>query len=486
MSLNFGNVTAAGNRVSKAAAGNVGKIVKASGGKTPPTHPAADTFPSSLLVPMQTFGQMSGQAHNAANADTQAALAGIPADSVAQQQYGTLGTNLSGISQALVDALGGTQHYQIGTANGIAQGYTNAANADQSAAQQAALALGGTAAPLSGSSGAAAAALSSPGVSAANATGGLIDAAKLRGANLQIGNDQNLAAALSNLAAQRTAETAKTPTYYNQYLTAAEKQNQQAAIANQGAGFKYADLGIRQQNANTAAAYDATRAALGGTTAANTASYDSGRLGIAQQNANTAQTKAASAGSSGTARNPATGYTPAQTTTAVQRMETGLTKSAASGLKGTKTTSKAADRYSLPYEGLPSTPGGPPILRHADLTPQQYQEYMAAPRWERAKIAGLPQGQYVPGSFQTPEPSHYATTSSVGGRSYYDTEHTLEAQIAKSVAAYHLGWTHGRITQEAQQAMVRGGWKPGQYGMPGPQASNQSSAQPPVPGHRQV
>jgi hypothetical protein len=202
-----------------------------------------------------------------------------------QGQYGQLGTNIAGINQALVDALGGTQRFQIGTANGIAQGYTAAAGADQSAAQQAAAALGGSAGQLSGTGGQAAAALSAPGVSAANATGGLIDAAKLRGANQQITNQQDLATALAALGASRTAEQAKEGSYYQGYLSDAQKANQSALQANQDAAFKYANLGIAQQNANSRAAYDSALAALSGqriglqaTGLADTSSYRAGML----------------------------------------------------------------------------------------------------------------------------------------------------------------------------------------------------------------
>lgn len=449
----------------------------------PPKYAPNDAFPSSLLVPTMSDQQMQRQAHSAAGADVTSALAGIPTDASAQSRYGQLGTNIAGINQALVDALGGTQHYQIGTANGIAQGYTGAASADQQAAQQAALALGGTAAPLPGSGGAAAAALSAPGVSAANATGGLIDAAKLRGANQQITNQQDLATALAGLGAARSAEQAKEGSYYNQYLTASQKANQDALTANQGAAFKYANLGIAQQNANSRAAYDQALAALSGNRnalygqgIANTGAYQQGQLGlsgqrnkIAQQNADTATYRAQhpSAGKPGTQRDPNTGFTPAETTRAVAGLQSTETKAAAAGLKGTKTTSKAADRYSLAYETVPAI-GQNPTVGHVTLTPEQYQRYMAAPRSDRARIAGLPRGTYLEGSFQTPQPSHYGTTSSIGGRSYYDTEHTLEAQIAKAAAQYHLGWTHAQIVQEAQQAMTRGGWKPGMYGAPGP------------------
>jgi hypothetical protein len=484
MAFNTRPFTTAGNRTTANVTRTVNRVAPKK--KAPPKYAPNDAFPASLLVPTLSDAQLQGQAHAAAGADVAAHLAAIPTDASVQGQYGQLGSNIAGINQALVDALGGTQRFQIGTANGIAQGYTAAAGADQSAAQQAAAALGGSAGQLSGTGGQAAAALSAPGVSAANATGGLIDAAKLRGANQQITNQQDLASALAALGASRTAEQAKEGSYYQGYLSDAQKANQSALQANQDAAFKYANLGIAQQNANSRAAYDSALAALSGqrvglqaTGLADTSSYRAGmlaqgadRTAIAARNADTAAYRAQHP-TSGNPRNPSTGFTQGETTRALGSLQTSLTKNAAAGLKGKKTSSKAADRYTLTYETVPS-PGQAPGIGHVTLTPEQYRQYMAGGRSDRARIAGLPEGTYVPGSFQTPQPSHYDTTTTTSGRSYYDTEHSLEAQIAKAAALYHLNWNHAQIVREAQAAMTRGGWKPGMYGAPGaaPQGRN--------------
>lgn len=485
MSLDLRPFTNAGLKTTGAVTKTVNKATGKPAAKAAPKYAQNDAFgafPSSLLVPTQSDQQMQSQAHAAAGADVASSLAGLPTDASIQGQYGTLGTNIAGINQALVDALGGTQHYQIGTANGVAQGYTNAASGDQQAAQQAALALGGTAAPLPGSSGAAAA-LSAPGVSAANATGGLIDAAKLRGANLQVTNQQDLATALAGLAAQRTAAQGKEGSYYNQYLSEAQKANQAALTANQGAAFKYAGLGIAQQNANSRAAYDSALAALSGNrndlTAqglANTANYQSGELGnaatrnqIAQQNATTAQYRATHP-AAGTQKDPTTGLTPAQRTTHMGSSVQHARQIAQGGYtKGTGTKDSPTSKVTFSFTPPPTLLGSTGQPDQLAPKPHPIQKQVSQAAWQQYQQTGDVRalgGIVQQGSKIDPHQQVYTQTThhTAPTHSYYDTLNAVMSALRADNEAYGYGWTPAEITRRAQQ--IENPIFHGQYGAP--------------------
>jgi hypothetical protein len=443
-------------------------------------------LPAQFLVTPYTPEQIRQMAQNRSAADVAAGLAALPSTDQVSHPYQQATAASAGLTQALADALGQTQRYQVGMAPAISGQYAQGATASQAGADAAAAALGGTAQQLAGSTGGAATALAVPAVEAGNATSGVIDAAKLQGANEQYRLNDQLAQALQGLGQQQAAVRAQGVSQFDQYLDQLNQQNTAIQGANTDNAFKYASLGIDQQNANTQAAYwaaqvggaNADRTALNQRTqaeidaanaraAASAGTQAAGQQETRRHNLATEATAAyrathPAAGAAGTARNPQ-GYSPSQVTTHLGSDINSL-RTLAQNLHKPQGAVAPHQEVNIGYQYHPAVQGV--VLQNqwtqgvAHVTPQQYQQFLQSggPGHRNWSILGVPE---KPGITKTTTatvgtPGHGARPSA----GYWETLKRIQQTLATDDATYGYGLSPAQITQYAQRILREAGWTP--------------------------
>lgn len=427
------------------AAGRTSRSVRASVASVP--RIVTQTAHRALTTPVPLT--LDQQAHQYAQHDIDALLAGIPSQQTIQQPYDQRNSQIDAMTQGLIDQLRGAQTYRVNLATGLPEAQKASDAASQQQANQSAAALGGTASTLPTG---AASALSSFGTSAANEIAQQQAVAPYAGMQYHSQINQALLNALNQRTQAVTEAGAKLPSLEDQYrqqLTQAKQSADQLAFqqrvaqqnydlatgkASSDLGYKYAALG--EQGKRTAATIAAENARAA-------ASRDSAWK-IAQARINAQK---ASAGASAT---KARGSSLA----AAERY---VDSNIQSRYKPTAGTPGSVSGYVVSWKGTPDptdplkpAPGG-----SRSVKPEQWQAYVASGKKDPT-LLGLKPEAIVGTATKIAKPG----TAGKGATNPDIAVNWAKGYLARQNTAYGWGLSDAEMTRMAQQSVRDSGLWP--------------------------